>query len=64
MLCGRVTAVATPQRTYQTRSLMLAGLTRAHALALQRHGLGGERMLGCGLFIPHKDIGDLGARSE
>jgi CRISPR-associated protein Cas6 len=64
MLCGRVTAVATPERTYQTRSLMLAGLTPSQSLALQRHGLGGERMLGCGVFIPHKGVGDLQARSD
>jgi CRISPR-associated protein Cas6 len=59
MLCGRVTPVATPARSYQTRSLMLAGLAPEHALALQQHGLGAGRVLGCGLFIPHKDIADL-----
>jgi CRISPR-associated protein Cas6 len=64
MLCGRVTVVATPQRTYQTRSLMLAGLSPAQSLALQRHGLGGERRLGCGVFIPHKGISDLQFRSD
>ena len=64
MLCGRVTPVATPARTYQTRSLMLAGLTPEQSLVLQRHGLGAERTLGCGLFIPHKGIGDLRSRSD
>ncbi len=64
MLCGRMTPVATPARTYQTRSLMLAGLTPEQSLALQRQGLGAERKLGCGLFIPHKDIGDLRSRSD
>lgn len=59
MLCGRITPLATPLRTYQPRSLMLAGLTPEQSLALQRHGLGEERRLGCGLFIPHKDIGEL-----
>ena len=59
MLCGRVTPVATPARSYQTRSLMLAGLAPEHALALQQQGLGAGRKLGCGLFIPHKDIADL-----
>jgi CRISPR-associated protein Cas6 len=63
-LCGRVTPVATPARTYQTRSLMLAGLTEEQSLALQQHGLGAERKLGCGVFIPHKDIGDLRPRSD
>jgi CRISPR-associated protein Cas6 len=64
MLCGRVTPVATPACTYQTRSLMVAGLMPEQSLALQRHGLGAERKLGCGVFIPHKDIGDLRSRSD
>jgi CRISPR-associated protein Cas6 len=64
MLCGRVTPVATPARSYQTRSLMLAGLAPEHSLALQQQGLGAGRKLGCGLFIPHKDIADLRTRSD
>jgi CRISPR-associated protein Cas6 len=64
MLCGRMTPIATPAHTYQTRSVMLAGLTPEQSLALQRHGLGVERKLGCGLFIPHKDIADLRSRSD
>lgn len=64
MLCGRVTLLATPARSVQTRSLMLAGLRLEQSLALQRHGLGDERKLGCGLFIPHKGIGDLRDRSD
>ncbi len=64
ILCGRMTRVATPAGNYETRSLMLAGLSVEQSLTLQRQGLGGERMLGCGLFIPHKGIGDLRARSD
>jgi CRISPR-associated protein Cas6 len=64
MVCGRVTPVATPAGTYQSRSLMLAGLTLAQSLLLQQSGLGAGRKLGCGLFIPHKDIGDLHSRSD
>jgi CRISPR-associated protein Cas6 len=64
MLCGRVTAIATPARVYETRSLMLAGLTLEQSFVLQRHGLGEARKLGCGLFIPHKDVGDLRSRSD
>ena len=59
MVCGRITPLATPQRVYETRSLMLAGLTLEHSLLLQQAGLGEARKLGCGLFIPHKDIADL-----
>ncbi len=64
LLCGRVTPIATPAHTYETRSLMLAGLTRAQSLEMQRRGLGSLRRLGCGLFIAHKDIGDLNTRSD
>lgn len=64
MLCGLMTSIATPGRMLLTRSLMLAGLTREQSVLLQQQGLGGERKLGCGLFIPHKDIGDLRARSD
>jgi len=64
MVCGRVTPVVTPERTYQARSLMLAGLALEHSLLLQRSGLGAGRKLGCGLFIPHKDIADLRSRPE
>jgi len=64
MLCGREVLLATPHRTYRTRSLMVAGLSLEQSLDLQRRGLGGERKLGCGVFIPHKDVGDLSARSD
>ncbi len=64
MVCGRVTPIATPERTYQAHSLMLAGLTREQSLLLQQSGLGAGRKLGCGLFIPHKDIGDPQSRSD
>ena len=64
MLCGRNVTLATPQRTYRARSLMVTVATPAQSLALQRHGLGEARKLGCGLFIPHKDVGDLRSRAD
>jgi CRISPR-associated protein Cas6 len=64
MVCGRMTPIATPERSYQGRSLMLAGLTPGQSLLLQQSGLGAGRKLGCGLFIPHKDIADLRSRSD
>lgn len=59
MLCGRDVTLSTPQRAYRTRSLMVTVSTPAQSLALQRQGLGEARKLGCGVFIPHKDVGDL-----
>jgi CRISPR-associated protein Cas6 len=42
-------------------SLMLHGLSAAHSLQAQGAGLGGNRMLGCGIFVPHKSIAPVGA---
>lgn len=64
LLCGRASTLATPQRTHHARSLMLAGVTLEHSLVLQERGLGAERRLGCGLFVPCKDIGDLRTRDD
>jgi CRISPR-associated protein Cas6 len=64
MLCGLTTPIATPARTLQTRSLMIAGLSPVESVLLQQQGLGPERKLGCGLFLPHKDISDLRRRQE
>jgi CRISPR-associated protein Cas6 len=64
MLCGRDVTLATPQRSYRTRSLMVTVATPAQSLELQRQGLGEARKLGCGLFIPHKDVGDLRSGSD
>lgn len=64
LLCGRATVVVAAGERVLTRSLMLAGLTPSQALVLQQHGLGRGRAFGCGLFIPHKAIGDLRARPD
>lgn len=42
-------------------SLMLHGLSPEDSLRAQRHGIGRHRMLGCGLFVPHKSIAAVGA---
>ncbi|MBV5309452.1 type I-MYXAN CRISPR-associated protein Cas6/Cmx6 [Chromatium okenii] len=55
-LCGKATALATPQGLLHTRSLLLAALTAEESIQLQQHGLGTHRLLGCGIFIPHKGI--------
>ena len=64
MLCGRVTPVATPEQIHLARSLMVAGLATDQSLVLQKEGLGLGRTIGCGLFIPHKDIADLRSRAD
>lgn len=46
------------------RALLLHDLPHRHALALQVLGLGGHRVLGCGLFKPHKAITGLGSEDD
>ncbi len=41
-------------------SLMLHGLSTEDSLRAQQHGIGRHRMLGCGLFVPHKSIAAVG----
>ena len=55
-LCGKETPLATPAGAIPTRSLMLADLPADESLRLQQHGLGPHRVMGCGIFIPHKGI--------
>lgn len=59
MLPGRGKIIRTPKRDLRTLSLMLADLKPEDSIKLQQQGLGEHRHLGCGLFIPHKDIRDL-----
>ncbi|MBI3523210.1 MAG: type I-MYXAN CRISPR-associated protein Cas6/Cmx6 [Betaproteobacteria bacterium] len=42
-------------------SLMLHGLTLENSLRIQHAGLGDGRMLGCGIFVPHKTVAAVGA---
>jgi CRISPR-associated protein Cas6 len=59
MLCGIEKVLATPERPIRTRSLMIAELTPPESVTVQQRGLGALRQLGCGLFLPHKDIKEL-----
>lgn len=63
MLCGLMTNIATPEGALKTRGLMLAELTFDESMLLQQRGLGPQRKLGCGLFLPHKDIGEVRRKS-
>lgn len=59
MLCGMERIIATPERKIHARSLMLADLGVEESVRLQQRGLGPGRTLGCGLFLPHKDINEV-----
>lgn len=41
-------------------SLMLHGLTAEESVRVQERGIGRHRMLGCGLFVPHKSVAAVG----
>jgi CRISPR-associated protein Cas6 len=56
MLSGRSHLFTVPDGTVLTRSLMLDGLSVDDSLKLQREGLGPDRQLGFGLFLPHKGV--------
>jgi len=55
-LCGKTTAIHTPDGPVYTRSLMLADLSPEEAVRLQETGLGPGRDMGLGIFLPHKGI--------
>ncbi|MGI9334877.1 MAG: type I-MYXAN CRISPR-associated protein Cas6/Cmx6, partial [Gammaproteobacteria bacterium] len=54
LLCGRAGVVHLPAANLPTRSLLVGALTVPEARALQNEPLGEGRLLGCGLFVPHK----------
>ena len=56
MLCGRHHIIQAPDGPIPTRSLMLAELGSRESLTLQQHGLGKGRKIGCGLFLPQRNI--------
>ncbi len=56
VLCGKTHRFKLPDGELFTRSLMIADLKSQESIVLQEEGLGDGRKMGCGLFIPHKDI--------
>ena len=60
-VCGKYHRMAAAGRTLDSFSLMLHGLSAEHSLRLQQRGLGEHRLLGCGVFVPHKSAAAVGA---
>ncbi len=56
MMCGIGKTISTSDDKLHTRSLMLADLAVEDSLLLQQVGIGDYQHLGCGIFIPHKNI--------
>ncbi|MDO8768008.1 MAG: type I-MYXAN CRISPR-associated protein Cas6/Cmx6 [Burkholderiaceae bacterium] len=53
-VCGKRLGMVVSGRVLDTFSLMLHALPPEQSLRLQQHGLGLHRLLGCGIFVPHK----------
>jgi CRISPR-associated protein Cas6 len=53
-VCGKRQQLTLASGVVTTFSLMLHGLAPEPSLHLQQHGIGPHRLLGCGIFIPHK----------
>lgn len=61
MMAGLKNTIKTPENTIHTRSLMVADLRKSESVKLQEQGIGEHRLLGCGLFVPQKDIDSVDA---
>lgn len=59
MMCGKTYSLRTPDEILLTRHLMIAEQTSDASIKLQQYGLGEGRVMGCGLFLPHKGIKSL-----
>lgn len=60
LVCGRRHAFPAGPRQVAGYSLMLHDLAPEHSLLLQQVGLGGDRNLGCGIFVPHRSAAAVG----
>ena len=60
VICGKRQQRDWPAGVVTTFSLMLHGLTASDSLRLQELGLGRHRLLGCGIFVPHKSAAAVG----
>ena len=60
VICGKRHQHHWPAGAVTTFSLMLHGLTPPDSLRLQELGLGRHRLLGCGIFVPHKSAAAVG----
>ena len=58
-ICGKRQSIKTENGTVSGFSLMLHGLPVEHSILVQQQGLGTNRKIGCGIFIPHKSINAL-----
>lgn len=60
LVCGKAQQARTADGLLSGFSLMVADLDVAGTIKLQQRGLGCERKLGCGIFVPHKSMAPVG----
>lgn len=60
-VCGRRHQIGSPGPAVTGFSLMLHGLSPADSLQVQRLGVGPHRLLGCGIFVPHRSAAAVGS---
>ena len=60
-VCGRRQQIRVSGGVIAGFSLMLHGLSVADSLRVQRAGIGPHRLLGCGIFVPHRSAAAVGA---
>lgn len=58
-ICGRRQSIATAEGMVYGYSLMLNDLPVDQSILVQQRGMGGNRKIGCGIFIPHKSTNAL-----
>ena len=56
MICGMTHSIRSDSGSIFTRALMVANLTPEESVLLQQRGIGAGRLIGCGLFVPHRGI--------
>ena len=60
LVCGRGRQLRGGRGMIRGFSLMVCGLRPEQTLDLQYQGLGFHRHLGCGIFVPHKNVASVG----
>lgn len=63
IVCGQAARIQLRDNSPTVRSVMITGLKPRDAIDLQCSHLGEGRLYGCGLFLPHKGLGQPGQDS-
>ncbi len=59
-VCGKCQRLRLAEQDIPTFSLLVHGLAADQSLRLQQQGVGAHRLLGCGIFVPHKSAAAVG----